>query len=190
MQPFGGLLASQRLRGVSQPISGCMLAQQPLPLGVTRLKDRKSASGTVLVEQPDETMQLQGREALQYSVTSFHAETKLPTRFGQYRVRAYRHSVRLALTGTPHCQAALGSDLTASFVRKVPFVAPDHWRAVNAGLDCPQTDGGNSFTEPMVIMTGRPEGQSEVGHVSLHVTCRPGWPVRRRAVWHAHNPHG
>jgi hypothetical protein len=26
-----------------------------------------------------------------------------------------------------------------------------------------QTDGGNSFTEPMVIMTGRPEGQSEVG---------------------------
>lgn len=103
MQPFGGLLAGQRsLRGVSQPISGCMIAQQPLPLGMTRLKDRKSVAGTVLVEQPDESMQLQGREALQYSVTSFHAETKLPTRFGQYRVRAYRHSVRSALS-VHHC---------------------------------------------------------------------------------------
>jgi hypothetical protein len=95
MQPFGGLLGRDRSsRSVGQPITGCMIAQQPLPMGITRLKDRKSVNGTVLVEQPDESMQHQGREALQYSVTSFHAETKLPTRYGQYRVRAYRHSVR------------------------------------------------------------------------------------------------
>ena len=34
-----------------------------------------------------------------------------------------------------------------------------------------QTDGGNSFTEPMVIMTGRPEGQSEVRCCGL-LACR------------------
>lgn len=34
-----------------------------------------------------------------------------------------------------------------------------------------QTDGGNSFTEPMVIMTGRPEGQSEVRCRGL-IACR------------------
>lgn len=96
MQPFGGLAPRDRSArsGSQQPISGCMIAQQPLPLGITRLKDRNTVNGTVLVEQPDESMQHQGREALQYSVTSFHAETKLPTRYGQYRVRAYRHSVR------------------------------------------------------------------------------------------------
>ena len=95
MQPFGGLLGRDRVsRSVMQPITGCMIAQQPLPMGITRLKDRNTVNGTVLVEQPDESMQHQGREALQYSVTSFHAETKLPTRSGQYRVRAYRHSVR------------------------------------------------------------------------------------------------
>lgn len=112
MQPFGGLLGRDRVsRSVSQPISGCMISSQPLPLGITRLKDRNTVNGTVLVEQPDESMQHQGREALQYSVTSFHAETKLPTRYGQYRVRAYRHSVRALnpLGGVwqrhPACQA-------------------------------------------------------------------------------------
>lgn len=71
-----------------------MIGQQPLPLGVTRLNDRKSVIGTVLVEQPDATMQHQGREALEYSITSFHAETKrLPSKYGMLRVRAYRHSV-------------------------------------------------------------------------------------------------
>ena len=34
------------------------------------------------------------REALQQSSTRFVAETKLPTRTGTYRVRAYRHTVR------------------------------------------------------------------------------------------------
>lgn len=34
-----------------------------------------------------------------------------------------------------------------------------------------QTDGGNSFTEPMVIMTGRPEGQFEVRCRGL-IACR------------------
>ncbi len=82
------------MQGSGQPILGCMLNQQPLPVGMTRLRDRKSVNGTVLVEQPDATLQHQGREALEYAVTSFHAETNIPTTFGKMRVRAYRHSVR------------------------------------------------------------------------------------------------
>ena len=112
MQPFGGLLGRDRTsRSVSQPITGCMIAQQPLPMGITRLKDRNTVNGTVLVEQPDESMQHQGREALEYSVTSFHAETKLPTRYGQYRVRAYRHSVRTATPSGMNAQHAQASSL-------------------------------------------------------------------------------
>lgn len=109
MQSFGGLLGRDRCsNSISQPILGCMIAQQPLPKGITRLRDRNTVTGTVLVEQPDESMQHQGREALQYSITSFHAETKLPTRYGQYRVRAYRHSVRTPSSGmtVQHGQAS------------------------------------------------------------------------------------
>lgn len=94
MQPFSGRIQQPADPRVNQPIIGCMIGQQPLPLGVTRLKDRKSVNGTVLVEQPDASMQHQGQEALEYALTSFHAETKrLPTKYGMVRVRAYRHSV-------------------------------------------------------------------------------------------------
>lgn len=66
-------------------------------------RDGRSATGEAAVsEQPAPPANTTGsfdkpcgaREALQQSSTRFVAETKLPTRTGTYRVRAYRHTVR------------------------------------------------------------------------------------------------
>ncbi len=70
-------------------------------MGMSRLADRERyqhGNGPTLVAQLDpEAALAEGRAALELSQTTFVAETSLPTKYGRFRVRAYRHSVRLRL---------------------------------------------------------------------------------------------
>ena len=71
-------------------------------MGMSRLADRERyqhGNGPTLVAQLDpEAALAEGRAALELSQTTFVAETSLPTKYGRFRVRAYRHSVRLRLS--------------------------------------------------------------------------------------------
>ena len=82
-------------------ITGCALQRRPNPMGMSRLADRERyqhGNGPTLVAQLDPDAALaEGRAALELSQTTFVAETSLPTKYGRFRVRAYRHSVRLRL---------------------------------------------------------------------------------------------
>ena len=67
-------------------------------MGMSRLADRElyqHRDAPTLVAQLDpEAALAEGRAALELSQTTFVAETSLPTKYGRFRVRAYRHSVR------------------------------------------------------------------------------------------------
>ena len=67
-------------------------------MGMSRLADRelyRHGNAPTLVAQLDPDAALaEGRAALELSQTTFVAETSLPTKYGRFRVRAYRHSVR------------------------------------------------------------------------------------------------
>lgn len=124
MEPF-----SRRQRAVphsNQSIFGCMLPlQQPGRPDSMQPRDRSNGNGTVLVEQPDATLQHVGREALQHARTEYYSQCMLPTETSpKLRLRAYRHSA----------------------------------------------DDGRSISEPTAIISGDPEGQSEV-LVRVHDAC-------------------
>lgn len=104
LQPFRGHIIRQKPAHRSSDARRSDLSRR-LDLGgdVGRPLDVHSATGAAaLADQPaaaplnvDSPEGLyDAREALRQSSTRFVAETKLPTKSGNYRVRAYRHTVQ------------------------------------------------------------------------------------------------
>ena len=91
-------------------ITGCAIQRRPNPMGMSRLADRElyqHGNGPTLVAQADpEAALAEGRAALELSQTTFVAETSLPTKYGRFRVRAYRHSVRCRIIAMPILKVA------------------------------------------------------------------------------------
>ena len=183
-------------------------------MGLSRLADRElyqHGTAPTLVAQLDPDAALaEGRAALELSQTTFVAETSLPTKYGRFRVRAYRHSVRprppspspsccqvswyvgrhpyavrmfLEATRAPACEhsarISLGRRLT-SIMQPCEGCTATGLRSCDPASAVPcfgltprrwlQVDGGDTFTEPSVIMTGRPERQENVV-VRVHDAC-------------------
>lgn len=90
------------------------------------------------------------------------AETMLPTKHGNFRLRGYKHSVRAAWAGIwGLCTRGIVLSLLL-----LTYVA------------CfMQIDGGKTFVEPTAIICGRVEGQENVSstvecHVCMHLLLR------------------
>ena len=73
-------------------------------MGMSRLADRElyqhGGAPTLVAQLDPDAAWAEGRAALELSQTTFVAETSLPTRYGRFRVRAYRHSVRALVAVT------------------------------------------------------------------------------------------
>lgn len=114
--------------------SSCFLQRRP-SYPKTALTAREVAS----LDTPVTSVQ-NGKPFRIYETTEFVAETLLPTIQGNFRVRAYRHTVSAAMHTaviyTKECQADTYTTL--------------------------QVDGGRTYTEPCCIMTGQPEGCENV----------------------------
>ncbi len=88
-------------------------------------------------------------------VTRFIAETLLPTRHGNFRLRGYKHSVsRVPVLHGPGRMINFVADSTC-----LPLYGLTGYGSCVATL---QIDGGVTFTEPTAIVSGKVEGQENV----------------------------
>jgi hypothetical protein len=83
-------------------------------------------------------------------ITRFVAETLLPTRHGNFRVRAYKHSV--GPQGGSRCSQPV-KDLSQHHASSASHPCTQV---------CLQIDGGLTFTEPTAIIAGEVEGCADV----------------------------
>ena len=95
-----------------------------------------------------------GASRPQQATTTFVAETLLPTRYGQFRVRAYRHLVR------PKLRHACTLRQPRHQLSSEPSVM--QWPAAQQPIQ--------EYTEPLCILTGSPEHMEEASPVQL-------WPL-------------
>lgn len=96
-------------------------------------------------------------------ITRFVAETLLPTKHGRFRLRGYKHSVRLV-----HNVFLLTWFPSTSHIG--PYKGP-----------CLQADGGLTFTEPAAIICGQVENGEDVG-----LSCGTCTTSRKQILMHCH----
>lgn len=77
----------------TSPVSPGITSAEALPIAFPSADPGQAATAAASATAPSSSVSIQASEPLQAGSTRFVAETRLPTRTGAYRVRAYRHTV-------------------------------------------------------------------------------------------------